>query len=356
MQCTTLVASLLPQLLLPPCGGLSTATSARAAERRALHEKPPAPAAAIFTECDCTLYKSLGSGKHLTGVTSGAPVWGLKADDEQIAAHYDITARRSSSGPFFRGGAKSAQSIFLFNYNPSSLPLPDGGEALAVRAQCGGLPGCAWGADVSVVALSRRTALSPLAFAPITNSSVILAPAVFSGMNDESCGVEDPRVTFDPASKIYYMTYTCWGCHTYNLCMATCAGDPSDLGCWRRQGRLFRDNNTKSGSLLVMPKPPHWMIYGCFPVRVAKTVDFKTWTQLEKPLLPQRPGRWDSGMETGPMPMKISDGNYLFIFNGVSWNVSSCCHHCHRTQPWLPRLLRQVSVPQGKPAALHSPR
>jgi predicted GH43/DUF377 family glycosyl hydrolase len=210
-------------------------------------------------------------------------------------------------------------SIFQFNYNPSALPLPDGGQALAVRAQCGSAD-CArtWlGPNIDVVAISRQISASPLTFAPITNSSIILQPTVFSGLSDEKCGVQDPRVTFDPATKTYYMTYTCWDCKTYNLCMAVCSGDPEDAGCWEHRGRMFPNNLTKSGSLLVMPKPPHYMFYGCFPPMLATTMDFKTWTQRPGALLPQRPGSWDAGMETGPMPMKLSDGNYLFIFNGV---------------------------------------
>ena len=46
----------------------------------------------------------------------------LKSDDALIEATYSVTAKRSSSGPFFGHSA-----AFRFNYNPSMLPLPDGG-------------------------------------------------------------------------------------------------------------------------------------------------------------------------------------------------------------------------------------
>ena len=95
------------------------------------------------------------------------------------------------------------------------LPLPDGGQALAVRAQCGGAEcgRASWlGPNVDVVAISRQISASPLRFAPITNTSIILQPTVFSGLSDEKCGVQDPRVTYDAATRTYYMTYTCWDC------------------------------------------------------------------------------------------------------------------------------------------------
>ena len=236
---------------------------------------------------------------------------------------YSVTATRSA-GPFFSNGDPSSRqdSMFVFNYNPSSLPLPDGGQALAVRAQCGGALACPFGPTASgyypdVVAISRQISESPLRFAPITNASFILHPEVFDGLSNEKCGVQDPRVTFDEATQTYYMTYTCWDCTTYNLCLAVCTGDPTKASCWKHRGRMFENNQTKSGSLLIMPKPPHFLFYGAFPVLLATTMDLKSWTQLPGVLLPQRAGSWDAGMETGPMPMKLSDGNFVFVFNGV---------------------------------------
>lgn len=101
-----------------------------------------------------------------------------------LQKRYLVTAVRTG-GPFY---ADQQDEFFQFNYNPSYVPLADGGHALAVRAQCGGHARCnTWlrshdnttgTADVSVVAISRMNTSylngSANAFEPIVSEHQVI--------------------------------------------------------------------------------------------------------------------------------------------------------------------------------------
>ena len=262
----------------------------------------------------------------------------FKTDDgnAMVLDKYTVTAQRDA-GPFFNG----SDSVFGSNYNAAAFDLPDGGKVLAVQSQCGHK--CLWpcfsprckGRErmISVITFSRLIsggANGSVGFTAM-NDSVILSPAVFDGPNDESYDVEDPRVVRDPKTKIYYMTYTCFGSYGYNLCWAVCKADPSQAECWQRRGRVlpynvsrhehpFDGNSTKSGSLLIMLQgPPHYLIY-YFEGQVATTMDLQTFTPVRHSgggLVSNRPHTSQSGIEPGPQPLQLSDGNYLYLFMGT---------------------------------------
>ena len=88
-----------------------------------------------------------------------------------------------------------------------------------------------------------------------------------------------------------------------------------------------------SGALLLRDdvgsaKPVHYLIYGDSTdlpgLQVAVTKDLQKWRILPGIFLPVRPDGFDSGLvEAGPMPLRLSDGNYLFIYNSARHNYSS---------------------------------
>ncbi len=150
-------------------------------------------------------------------------------------------------------------------------------------------------------------------------------------------GVEDPRIV-EMGSK-YYMTYT-----GYNnvdgvgpthkdaqLCMAT----SSDLEHWKRQGIIMPAYKgkwnvgwTKSGAIVQQKiHGKYWMYYlgelagKILPMGVASSSDLLHWTDaLDRPVLPVRPGRFDSQVvEPGPAPIMTSEG-ILLIYNGADDN------------------------------------
>jgi predicted GH43/DUF377 family glycosyl hydrolase len=137
----------------------------------------------------------------------------------------------------------------------------------------------------------------------------------------------------------YYMTYT-----GYNnvdgvgpthkdaqLCMAT----SNDLEHWKRQGIIMPAYQgkwnvgwTKSGAIVQQKiHGKYWMYYlgesagKILPMGVASSSDLLHWNDaLDRPVLPVRPGQFDSQVvEPGPAPMMTSEG-ILLIYNGADDN------------------------------------
>lgn len=100
--------------------------------------------------------------------------------------------------------------------------------------------------------------------------------------------------------------------------------DPSKS--WTRKGPLFPDIPwSKSGSLLLrdgIPGSPHYLIFGdssLLPgIQMAISNDLVTWKILPGLFMEVRPNSWDSALvEAGPMPLRLSNGDYLFIYNSA---------------------------------------
>jgi predicted GH43/DUF377 family glycosyl hydrolase len=139
-------------------------------------------------------------------------------------------------------------------------------------------------------------------------------------------GVEDPRLV--KIGDTYYLTYTGYNKKDAQLCLAT----SRDLVHWRRIGVILpayrgRWNMgwTKSGA--IVPEKidgKYWMYYlgtaadKTDQMGLAVSADLMHWTDaLDRPVLPHRPGRFDSRVvEPGPPPIVTPDGIVL-IYNGA---------------------------------------
>ncbi len=139
-------------------------------------------------------------------------------------------------------------------------------------------------------------------------------------------GVEDPRlVTF---GDTYYLTYTGYNTKDAQLCLAT----SRDLIHWERKGVIlpaykgnWNTGWTKSGA--IVPEKidgKYWMYFlGTTPDKndqmgLAYSTDLVHWTEATKtPVLPRRPGLFDSRVvEPGPPPILTAEGIVL-IYNGA---------------------------------------
>jgi len=105
---------------------------------------------------------------------------------------------------------------------------------------------------------------------------------------------------------------------------------PEDPKSWRRLGPVFpQELWTKSGAILIREMGgPHVLIFGDstdYPgLQIATSPDLLKWKIQPGIFLPVRPDGFDSGLvEAGPMPLKLTDGNYLFIYNSAQHNHSS---------------------------------
>jgi beta-1,2-mannosidase len=139
-------------------------------------------------------------------------------------------------------------------------------------------------------------------------------------------GVEDPRLV--KIGDTYYLTYTGYNKKDAQLCLAT----SRDLVTWERRGIILPAYKgkwnvgwTKSGAILDSKiKGKYWMYFLAdaegrpSQTGVAFSGDLLHWTEaLDHPVLPTRPGLFDSKVaEPGPPPFLTKDG-ILLIYNGA---------------------------------------
>jgi beta-1,2-mannosidase len=139
-------------------------------------------------------------------------------------------------------------------------------------------------------------------------------------------GVEDPRLV--QFGDTYYLTYTGYNKKDAQLCLAT----SKDLIHWDRKGVIIPANKgnwnvkwTKSGAIVPERIDGKYWIYflgtssdNKDQAGLAYSTDLLHWTEAtETPVLPVRPGHFDSRVaEPGPAPILTSHGTVL-IYNGA---------------------------------------
>ncbi len=139
-------------------------------------------------------------------------------------------------------------------------------------------------------------------------------------------GVEDPRLV--KINGTYYLTYTGYNKKDAQLCLAT----SKDLIHWQRKGVILPAYKgkwnvrwTKSGAIVPQKiDGKYWMYWlgttadNIDQMGLAYSSDLVHWTEaLDTPVLPGRPGMFDSRVvEPGPPPMITSRGIVL-VYNGA---------------------------------------
>ena len=139
-------------------------------------------------------------------------------------------------------------------------------------------------------------------------------------------GVEDPRLV--KFGDTYYLTYTGYNKKDAQLCLAT----SRDLIHWERKGVIlpaYKGNWnvgwTKSGAIVPEKiQGKYWMYFlgtsadKADQMGLAYSTDLIHWTEAtQTPVLPRRPGQFDSRVvEPGPPPSTTKDGIVL-IYNAA---------------------------------------
>ena len=139
-------------------------------------------------------------------------------------------------------------------------------------------------------------------------------------------GVEDPRIAKIGAT--YYLTYTGYNKKDAQLCLAT----SSDLIDWKRLGVIlpayqgnWNKGWTKSGAILTAKiGDEYWMYWlgmaadKTDQMGLSRSKDLVHWTEVtQKPVLPRRPGKFDSRVvEPGPPPI-LTPAGIVLIYNGA---------------------------------------
>lgn len=139
-------------------------------------------------------------------------------------------------------------------------------------------------------------------------------------------GIEDPRLV--KIDDTYYLTYTGYNKKDAQLCLAT----STDLVHWSRKGVILPAYKgrwnvgwTKAGA--IVPEKidgKYWMYFlgtaadKTDQMGVAYSDDLVQWTEaLDTPVLPRRPGQFDSRVvEPGPPPI-VTDDSIVMIYNGA---------------------------------------
>ena len=139
-------------------------------------------------------------------------------------------------------------------------------------------------------------------------------------------GVEDPRL--QKFGDTYYLTYTGYNKKDAQLCLAT----SRDLIHWERKGVIlpaykgnWNKGWTKSGA--IVPEKidgKYWMYWlgtaadKTDQMGISYSSDLLHWIEAsETPVLPRRPGKFDSRVvEPGPPPI-LTDRGIVLIYNGA---------------------------------------
>eukprot|EP00698_Gefionella_okellyi_P004417 TRINITY_DN14077_c0_g1_i1.p1 TRINITY_DN14077_c0_g1~~TRINITY_DN14077_c0_g1_i1.p1 ORF type:complete len:363 (-),score=69.96 TRINITY_DN14077_c0_g1_i1:261-1349(-) len=224
-------------------------------------------------------------------------------------------------------------SEFQQTFNPSYV-LPSTGTAgkqgLLIRTQnCSAAVGgtCVFcsgsSSNASVITFAELQSggdskTAPV-FAPLTASSIVYDNAI-SGLGDMTVfGTEDPRLAYDESTGIYYLFFTCYGKSTVLLCQAY-SKNPTDPSSWTTVGPVFpQTQGSKSGALLIRDQPPHYLLWGDEQIRIAQSSNLTHWPDEGQVIIAPRADHFDNGLvESGPPPLKLSTGDYLFLHNSAN--------------------------------------
>jgi predicted GH43/DUF377 family glycosyl hydrolase len=228
----------------------------------------------------------------------------------------EIRAERLSTQPLLRPSEQgSAQSWYSFGiFNPTAIKR-NGKTVLLFRAQD----------DKHTSRIGYSESADGVHFA--VRPDPILSPETDY---EKGGGLEDPRVV--EINGTYYLTYTGYNLHDAQLCMAT----SPDLLHWKRVGVIlpaykgtWNQKWTKSGAIVPTKISGKWWMYYLGTRKdsagkerdymgLASSNDLLHWQDATKePVLPQRPGAFDSRvMEPGPAPI-VSDNGIILLYNGA---------------------------------------
>jgi hypothetical protein len=188
----------------------------------------------------------------------------------------------------------AGQTLWPQSFNPAwveASPGTGGKRGLLVRSQncTGWTPGQCIGCNVDGNhPIAPYFPGSVLTFAEQKSDGSFQEPyLVFApdGSANEDYGTEDPRCTYNNATGLYDVFYTCFSSTIGpRLCHATTPDPTAPLGTgnWTRLGDVFptKGAGTKSAALLLRPAPPHYLIWGAGTIGLATSDDLVTFTPV----------------------------------------------------------------------------
>ncbi|KAL0237526.1 hypothetical protein PCE1_000922 [Barthelona sp. PCE] len=218
------------------------------------------------------------------------------------------------------GYNNSSSSVFDYNYNACYYGhnQGDGTSEISIAVRCQNITGDSiYDVGPSFIMYAK---FEKGIYTNITMRDVLLAPDT-PGI--DNAGVEDPRIVFWKKTGYYYMFYTSVAVvddsrnHKLSLALS-----PSGLpNTWTKNGPLWGDNDRKStgGAVLLDGDDILGMIWGDKSFLYwSNPVNMINWTCNTEAWLKPRKNFFDSEFVIpGPPPIKLSDGNYLFLYNSA---------------------------------------
>jgi predicted GH43/DUF377 family glycosyl hydrolase len=133
----------------------------------------------------------------------------------------------------------------------------------------------------------------------------------------ENKGTEDPRLV--RINGTFYMTYTGYSdSDGIKLCMAT----STDLLNWSKTGPILPGiDRSKSGAILdtIQPDGTYHMHWGEGKLYLATSTDLVHWAMPTNTTYATGVFDWEKLLiESGPPPVRIRDGQWLKVYNGVA--------------------------------------
>lgn len=180
---------------------------------------------------------------------------------------------------------------------------------------------CGGSADkASILTFAEQTNVLGNEFAFVDESKVVFGPHD----DTDAWGTEDPRIQYNAADELYYMFYTAYNGEDILLNLAT-SPNPTSPDQWTRYGPVFPGyENSKSAALLLREKGNHFLYWGDHDIRVTESTDLTHWADIGDIILSPREDYFDSQLvESGPPPMQLSTGDYIFFYNSASLGFPS---------------------------------
>jgi predicted GH43/DUF377 family glycosyl hydrolase len=233
----------------------------------------------------------------------------------------------------------NGSSMFNYSFNTAWFPAPAGSrmyeDGLVVRVvecnpnhhSCAGVPHPEW-TNAGALAVVAASLSSPTPWAQtvtLANVSWVGTAPPPHGGDAALWGAADPRMAVHPVTGEYYLTWdNCTlNCYPHRTTMLSTTSNPFDPSAWRFHGPLLGAAAPYTGgaSLLLRETPPHYAFVGnsntANSIGLATSMDGLNWTLVSPdPWMAGRPGMWDScGVAAAAQPERLSDGNYLFLYN-----------------------------------------
>ena len=253
---------------------------------------------------------------------------------------YSVTAQRTNNEqpiistylhmPKAKNGGHVARSDYFFNFNPTSLQLPDGTWAIILRTVANQTdPATENNPDFLTLTRVRKPGDAEgrgmIVIDPVNESSIILRPTRNGTLDDR--GVQDPRVMRAPDTGIYWMTASSIGSSFIGTVISTSV----DGLHWTKVSRCDADhtkpfqrridpisnescNYGRAASMLWRSSGEHYLIWGACTLNLARSVNrsLTRWVTVKEAWLAGLPDR-GAWVNPGGAPVRLSCGNYLFV-------------------------------------------